>query len=251
MCLSRQGRQEYGGKVLRHKNHKVVTIGGDGGTPMAFVNLWKGMLFCDVLQLEPETALDLELDEEQQRQAAIPLLGYASLPDDLRRMAKRSGDARLYRDIAFLDGHLKCVDLSSLALWSRPASTSFSGGWSHQYKIASFKEIVDNSPPTNLLPGYKGMSHRSFSNRFVCQPIVDLHDDGRVLHFTVKMHQLHDQASVVAVDMVDKKILGVTPFFSRFAVINFTHVHSRLSKHLKNDNQGNCVTTVGLDSPGA
>ncbi|KAF8667525.1 hypothetical protein HU200_052721 [Digitaria exilis] len=227
LSLSRQGQQEYGGKMqtLRHKNHKVVTIGGDAGT-MAFVDLWRGMLFCDVLQLKPDAAIDLELEEleETQQSKAIPLLGYVKLPDDLRRMAKRKGDARLYRDIAFVDGNLKCVDLSTRSLWSRQATTSFSGGWSQQYKIASFKEIEDSSNPCpDLLPGYKSMPHRSFSYLFVCQPIVDLQDDARVLQFTVKMHRLHDQASVVAVDMVDKKILGVTPFFSRFAVINFTH----------------------------
>ncbi|KAF8776681.1 hypothetical protein HU200_003409 [Digitaria exilis] len=174
LSLSRQGQQEYGGKMqtLCHKNHKVVTIGGDAGT-MAFVDLWRGMLFCDVLQLKPDAAIDLELEEleEAQQSKAIPLLGYVKLPDDLRRMAKRKGDAR----------------------------------------------------PLPYL--------------FVCQPTVDLQDDARVLQFTVKMHRLHDQASVLAVDMVDKKILGVTPFFSRFAVINFTHVHSRLSKYLKNVDQ--------------
>ncbi|CAN6173899.1 unnamed protein product [Urochloa humidicola] len=31
--------------------------------------------------------------------------------------------------------------------------------------------------------------------------------------------------------MVTKKIQGVAAFFSRYEIINFTYVHSRLSKH--------------------
>jgi hypothetical protein len=38
-------------------------------------------------------------------ECTAPLLGYVSIPDELGGTIK--GDARLYRDMAFLDGHLK------------------------------------------------------------------------------------------------------------------------------------------------
>lgn len=57
LTLSLQGRQKfrkaYEKKVFLHTICKVVTIGGDGGT-MAFVDLWRGVIFCDVLRLETE-----------------------------------------------------------------------------------------------------------------------------------------------------------------------------------------------------
>ncbi|CAN6329590.1 unnamed protein product [Urochloa humidicola] len=232
LSLSLQGRQEYGDEVFLHKYCKVVAIGGDAGT-MAFVDLWRGMLICDVLQVERKAAAWQEVQGD-----AIPLLGYVSLPDDLGRIAKRKGDARLYRDIAFLDGHLKCVDLSSRSLWIRPATTSC-GAWSQQYMISSFKEIEDSNQGTDLLPGHEGV-YSSFRNLLVCQPVVGLEDDhdARILYFTIKTHHNDDHASVLEVDMVTKKIQGVAPFFSRYEIINFTYVHTRLSKHFA----GNCVT---------
>ncbi|CAN6195489.1 unnamed protein product [Urochloa humidicola] len=216
-----QERLEYEDGTFLHKKCKVVTIGGDAGT-MAFVDLWRGMLFCDVLEVEREAARQVQSEP-------IPLLGYVSLPDDLGRIAKLKGDARLYRDIAFLDGHLKCVDLSSRSLWIRPATRS--GAWSQQYMIRSFKEIEDSNQRTNLLPGHKDV-YPSFRGLLVCQPVIGLEDDNaRILYFTIKTHQKDDHASVLAVDMVTKKIQGVAAFFSRYEIINFTYVHSRLSKH--------------------
>ncbi|RCV29344.1 hypothetical protein SETIT_6G005500v2 [Setaria italica] len=237
LSLSLQGRQEYGDKSFLHKNCKVVTIGGDAAGTMAFVDLWRGMLFCDVLRLEHEAARQAQGEAIPVaspscfiQKKAIPVLGYVSLPDELRRTAKR-GDARLYRDIAFLDGHLKCVDLLSRSLWIRPATTS--GVWSQQYKFRSFKEIEVNNPGTNLFPGQRGVYRESFRHLLVCQPVVGLQDDdaARILYFTLKVDQTDDEASVLGVDMESKKILGVAPFFSRYGTINFNYVHTRLSRH--------------------
>jgi hypothetical protein len=51
-------------------------------------------------------------------------------------------------------------------------------------------------------------------------------DEAPILYFTVKTHTDDDNASVLAVDMRTKKIMGVAPFFQRFEVINFTYMHT-------------------------
>jgi hypothetical protein len=155
-------------------------------------------------------------------ECTAPFLGYVSIPDELGGTIK--GDARLYRDMAFLDGHLKFLDLS---LWIRPATSS--GAWSRQNMISGFKAIERCNPQTNLLPGHEVVC-RSFKNLLICQPVVSLQDlqvdEAPILYFTVKTHTDDDNASVLAVDMRTKKIMGVAPFFQRFEVINFTYMHT-------------------------
>jgi hypothetical protein len=71
-----------------------------------------GVLFCDVLTLGLEA-------KPQENLQAIPVLGYVPLPEDLRAPAiVRGGDARLFRDIAVLDGHLKTKKILGVALFT-------------------------------------------------------------------------------------------------------------------------------------
>ncbi|KAF8712634.1 hypothetical protein HU200_028391 [Digitaria exilis] len=185
LALSVQGRQVYGNKLLEHKNCKVLTIGGDAGT-MAFVDLWRGVLFCDVLTLEREAAAVAHQGEHNK---ALPLVGYVKLPDELRRTARFRGDACLYRDMVFLDNHLKCVDLPTRSLWIRPWPATTGGDWSH----------------TSVCRSFTGLNIR--------QPVVGLHDDdARILYFVVKTDLTAAKGSVIALDLSTRKILGVSPF---------------------------------------
>jgi hypothetical protein len=65
-----------------------------------------GVILCDVLTLEHEAVHQVKCE-------AILLLDYVSMPDDMTRIAKVKGDALLYHDMAFINNHLKCVDLAS------------------------------------------------------------------------------------------------------------------------------------------
>ena len=81
-----QHRRQYGCH-FEHYNSKVISIGGDSGT-MGFVDLWRGILFCDVLKL--------------QRGKTTPPIRYVTLPPPLIPGRVNRGDARLARDIAIV-----------------------------------------------------------------------------------------------------------------------------------------------------
>ncbi|OEL34043.1 hypothetical protein BAE44_0004941 [Dichanthelium oligosanthes] len=81
--------QDDQGYCLLHQNTRVVAVGGEDAT-IAFVDLWQGILLCDLSQVE-----------------AKPCLRYAPLPPPAGPPIL--GDARLSRDIAFVEGRFKYV----------------------------------------------------------------------------------------------------------------------------------------------
>ncbi|CAL5086951.1 unnamed protein product [Urochloa decumbens] len=253
--LNQQDLTQHGGRKFHHKNYKVMAIGGDAGT-MAFVDLWRGILFCDVLKAEAEA----------EAEATIPLR-YVALPEPLQRGKKLRGDAHLYRDIAVIGNRLKYVELQlhwkasvlyrdtyfrdgwMAATWSRPASSSSGDDcWCENSRIMDSRDVkVDNNPHFELLPKVQndeGMTLPPFKRLDVCQPVLGLDDDDAdIIYFTTKSDRMDADAWVVAVDMRNKELLGVAAFDAeRYVGINFAYVHARISKYLKSDpTSGNCV----------
>ncbi|XP_062181221.1 uncharacterized protein LOC133885514 [Phragmites australis] len=243
VSLNHHQQQQHGGNEFYHRNCKVMAIGGDAGT-MAFVDLWRGILFCDVRPAEGKP---------------IPLLRYVALPEPLQSNKTLQGDARLYRNIAVVGDRLKYVELQlhwkasvvyrdtyfrdgwMAATWSRPATNSSSDDdrWREDSRIMDSKDLkVDNNPHFELLPmvqNDEGMTLPPFKRLDVCQPVLGLEEDAAdIIYFTTKIDRVDANAWVVAVDMKNKELLGVAAFnATRYMGINFAYVHGRISKHLK------------------
>jgi hypothetical protein len=125
VSLSKQRRQRHGGKRFYHRNCKVMAIGGDAAT-MAFVDLWRGILLCDVLTVEREAV-------RRRRRVPLagepmPLLRYVTVPEPMLSNETLEGDARLYRDVAVVGGRLKYVELQ-LHWKACSGDCYFSDGW--------------------------------------------------------------------------------------------------------------------------
>ncbi|CAN6336798.1 unnamed protein product [Urochloa humidicola] len=226
-----------------HFNSKVITIGGEAGT-MGFVDLWRGILLCDVLTGNPN-------------------LSYVPLPK--QKQPHRVGDGRLHRDIAVIGGYIKYVELETVwdpslfrtrryandgwMAWkySRPvaaansaaAANSSSDDWGMECEIESSDDIcVDDNPNLELLPrpeDNEGRPLPPFKGLVTCHPALSLSgDDGDdTVYFMNKMLPGDDKAWVIAVNMRTKELRGVARFAAeRTEAVTFAYAHSRISKYL-------------------
>ncbi|KAG2610996.1 hypothetical protein PVAP13_4KG119000 [Panicum virgatum] len=222
------------GNDFAHINCKVIAIGGRSGT-MAFVDLWRGIIFCDV-------CMD------------APLLSYVKLPEPLKRTKILQGDSRLCRDIAVVGNRLKYVELQVrykasvvfkdhcvtngwvAAIWSRPASSVSTEGWQEQSWVMDATGLKVDSEHLNLLPKVQndeGCILPPFLRVYICQPVLGLGDGKDIIYFTVKRNRGDADGWVVSVDLENKEVLGVAPFAAqRYIVINHAYMSSRISRYM-------------------
>ncbi|CAN6345848.1 unnamed protein product [Urochloa humidicola] len=211
---------------------------------MGFVDLWRGILLCDVLTGNPN-------------------LTYVPLPKP-KAKGKRRGDARLHRDIAVIGGDIKYVELETIwdpslfrtrryasdgwmawkynwpvvAANSVAAANSCSDDWRMECEIESSDDIgVVNNPHFELLlrpHDNEGRPLPPFKGLAICHPALSLSGDGDdTVYFMNKMFPGEDKAWVIAVDMRTKELREVAQFAAeRTEVVTFTYAHSRISKYL-------------------
>uniref|UniRef100_A0A0A9A0E9 DUF1618 domain-containing protein n=1 Tax=Arundo donax TaxID=35708 RepID=A0A0A9A0E9_ARUDO len=208
---------------------------------MGFVDLWRGILFCDVLPAEGKP---------------IPPLRYVKLPPPFQP-SEYSDDARLTRDIAVvqegrmikyvaLQLHWKpcpgfkdhyVVDGWVSRAWNRPVAASYlEDCWDLDCTCKSSAITVDSNQHFELLPKVLdngGTPLSPFNKLFICQPTLSLHDNDGIVYFMTKKNRWDHKAWVIAVDMRKNTLRGVAEFSAeRFVGMNFAYVHSRISKFL-------------------
>ncbi|KAK3135470.1 hypothetical protein QOZ80_5BG0419320 [Eleusine coracana subsp. coracana] len=235
------------GRFFHHGNTKVISIGGDGGT-MGFVDLWRGIIFCDVLKFV------------KGRKSIAPL-SFVALPSALRPDSVPSGDPRLCRDIAVIEGEegrmIKYVDLEvqwkpgqgfqdSYAIngwvsraWKMPVSSTYmEDKWVPDCRCESSRFFVDKNPHFELLPKVldgEGRPLPAFKELDIRQPTLSLNDDDDgIVYFMIKKNPGDAKAWVIAVDMRDNTLQGASEFAAERTVhVTFAYMHSRISKYLR------------------
>ncbi|KAM0902208.1 hypothetical protein ACQ4PT_019444 [Festuca glaucescens] len=202
---------------------KVLTIGGERGS-MAWVDLWHGMLFCDLLAVHDDDAM----------------LHYIPLPSS--PSTKREGSPSDVRDIAVVHGRIKFFDMrfnvkqhtitSTTTLVTRywKATTwEMTDPWHNWRKdcgLDIFKVPVDKTHP-ELPPWLHDMGKLHGD-----QPALSLHEED-VVYIMAKAKGSDRRAWMLAVD-VRKKTLREVAAFDAGRAYNFTYLQSRISNYLRN-----------------
>ncbi|CAN6215430.1 unnamed protein product [Urochloa humidicola] len=227
--------QQHHGELRRFISTKVVTVGGQGGA-ITWIDLWRGLLQCNVL------------DE-------IPKLHYVPLPPPLVPKNIFSGSPWLSRDVAVIQGRVKYVELQvriwpgtdsnrhyitdgwMAVVWSRAAANPWEDNWHEDSKIDSDHVSADPLLLDRLpkLQDIRGRPEPTLQRLHVGQPTLSLHDDS-VVYLMAKVADWEDDAWVLAVDMAKGILQQVAQFSAeRTLGISFSFVHSRISSHVNMD----------------
>ncbi|XP_006661557.3 uncharacterized protein LOC102715238 [Oryza brachyantha] len=220
-----------------HVNTKAITVGGKAGT-MGWVDLYRGIIFCDILSLHTDTS--------------SPALRYFPLPPPLKPTMPFSGSARPLRDIAVVQGRIRYTQMQvftrrtcsngtfsrgwTATIWSAPATNPWKQGWRQDYKLNSSDLSVDgNTLNFELLPKIlddQATPQQTLERLYVGHPTLSLHSDDTVC-FMAKVDQWNEITWVLAVDVKNMRLKDVALYGSkRIICFGYGYMSSKISDYL-------------------
>jgi hypothetical protein len=225
-----------GEKLLYTYSSKVIAIGGELGS-MGWVDLWRGIVICDVLR-EDSTEL---------RYIPLPT---PSVPRTLK------GPPLFVRDIVVVEGYIKYFEMCRLhdgpdegcwkaMTWERKDS------W-NEWKKDCVIEVSKDDPAAHTNPDDQQQQEAAETKEqlptlkgfYAGYPAMSLHDG--VVVYIIDRHNLDDtKVTMVAVDMRKQTLKGVADYYSpRPLGYSSVYFGSGIAKHLRSrtSTRGNAAT---------
>uniref|UniRef100_A0A0E0INI2 DUF1618 domain-containing protein n=1 Tax=Oryza nivara TaxID=4536 RepID=A0A0E0INI2_ORYNI len=196
--------------TVLHLTEKVFIL--DDEQPLvAFVDLWRGIVICNVLD------------------NSTPVGGsYMPLPPELID-ARRTYNSSVCRNIAIVNGRLTVVRLSlylldsddddsddddyctwDLTTWSKPVSSCLDDEWREDFMIESSDVSIDNSTRNACLLPKLDDGCPTTDTLQLAHPTLSLMD-AHIVYIMGKVDISDEKALVVTVDMANKRYLCMTP----------------------------------------
>ncbi|GJN26325.1 hypothetical protein PR202_gb14248 [Eleusine coracana subsp. coracana] len=244
VSLDRQHQRDQ----FRHSASKVIMLDEEGSCSMGSVDLWRGILVCDVVLANTER------------------LNYIPFPRSLMDNVKLHLDPVIARDVAVVNGRIKVVDLSGAfdasgwkaTVWSRTATYSHSPEeeeWQRDFAFQIRDIVVDSNTlhleflPKMMKGEEDGTSRQTLEGLHITHPTLSL-DDEDIVYFMAKVDPWDKRAWVLAVDMRNKKLRDVAVFRAeRTHGIALSYVQTRISNYfISNVSITFAVDTLGKGS---
>ncbi|KAJ1290682.1 hypothetical protein BS78_02G264400 [Paspalum vaginatum] len=260
--------QDFPPRILHHHTTTVITIGGEGGT-MGWVDLWRGILLCDVLVSQPS-------------------LRSMPIPSPLLEMSYNNGwgvelgNPAQRRGIAFIRGkgslkfvHLEIteecvpeideetgltsirVDDWALTTWSNKKMSSSLEDWHKEYVVNASSIGIDLDPAISQVLEDTGLLRRpseneaaaewkTLQNLSMCQPSPCITGED-VVYLVAREKFMHRKAWILSVDMKNGGRLQSAAYFGirRYSGLDVIYCPSRISKYM---NPATTPVTVRKDA---
>jgi hypothetical protein len=195
--------------LLSHNMSTVLTLGGTIG----WVDLWRGVLFCDMLS-----------GHHTLRGVPLPLPLKLTKPDgDPSDEELTSG--RTSRGIAFIDGHLRLVEVRfkaapvvydqdtgsprhrienwTITTWTNKEMSNSYDDWRMDDTIQASDIFLGDHPESELPP-------IDLQNLYVSDPVIGMNgNDMHVVYLTARENWRHPKSWVLAIDTRDRKVQSV------------------------------------------
>lgn len=241
-------------RLLYHDTSTVIAIGGEGGT-MGWVDLWRGILLCDVLRDNPAL-----------RGVPLPLpLELVSCNDGL---GTELGCPKSIRGIAFIKGmedcSLKLIHLEAnttqlpsssvadgpsflmhnwaIVTWSNTKMTSSWKDWHWGGRVEASDITMNSQIKSELLqsgllyePRDGNAAGRGLQNLLVSDPAPDISAAalGDVVYLMAREEFMHPKAWVLSLDLRNKTVLGAAEFGTgRQPSARVMYCPSTITKHM-------------------
>uniref|UniRef100_A0A0A9ACX4 DUF1618 domain-containing protein n=1 Tax=Arundo donax TaxID=35708 RepID=A0A0A9ACX4_ARUDO len=258
------------GRLLNHDTTTVITIGGEGGT-MGWVDLWRGILLCDVLHSKPSlrgVPLPLPLTEMSYNNGLGLEFGF---PGQRRGIAFiRDKGCLMFVHLEITDVRLPDkdpetgstafqVDDWALTTWSNNKMSNSLEDWHKKHVVQASNISITGPAVSRLLKDSGLLLHRPHDNEVATAELRNLQNlsmyqptpclSGEdVVYLVARVKYMHPKAWVLAVDMRNGGRLHGVGYFGnqRYCGVSVIYCPSTISKYMNRGKHINPATTSGF-----
>lgn len=243
------------GRLLYHETSTVISIGGEAGT-MGWVDLWRGILLCDVLCDDPTlrgVPLPVPLDLVScdnglgaELGSPIPFRGIAFVkrggdnPEDCIKLVHLEVKATLVPDSYDVETESPSYQMHdwTIVTYTKTAITNSWKDWRRDFRIQASDVAIDTKIKSELLQsGLLGSaSVPALQNLLVSYPAPDISaaDHEGIVYLMARKNYQDPKGWMLAIDMRKKTLLGAAEFGVEWPICaSAMYCTSSIAKHNK------------------